>query len=139
LEKDKANPNSAAVWHYGGPAPKGSNRDWLFGRSISSCAVHDGLVYAAEFEGFIHCLDAKDGKHYWEEDLKANIWASPLWVDGKVYMPADDGTVWIFDPAKEKKVVAKVEMDEGIRAAPVVANGTLYLVTSKRLYAIGGK
>jgi outer membrane protein assembly factor BamB len=138
LEKGKANPNSGVVWHYGGPAPKGSDRDYLFGRSISACAVHDGLVYAAEYDGFLHCLDAKTGKHYWEEDVKTNVWASPLWVDGKVYLVDDSGIVTIFEHGKEKKVLPKVEMDSGMKAGPVVANGVLYLLTGERLYAIAG-
>ncbi len=56
-----------------------------------------------------------------------------------MYLPADDGNVWIFESGKEKKQAGKVDMEDGIKAAPVVANGTLYLVTSKRLFAIGGK
>jgi outer membrane protein assembly factor BamB len=139
LEKGKPNPNKGVVWHYGGAAPKGQDRDYLFGRSISACAVHDGLVYAAEFEGFLHCLDAKTGEHYWAEDVKANIWSSPLWVDGKVYLPDDGGNVTVFEAGKEKKVAGKVDMEDGMKAAPVVANGTLYLVTGRRLYAIAGK
>ncbi|HEX5272426.1 MAG TPA: PQQ-binding-like beta-propeller repeat protein, partial [Gemmataceae bacterium] len=137
LEKGKANPGSGVVWHYGGPAPKGAPRDYIFGRSICNPVVHDGMVYAAELDGFLHCLGAATGKQYWEEDVKAQIWATPLWVDGKVYVPDDTGNVTIFEHGKEKKVVGKVEMDEGVKAAPVVANGVLYLVTSKRLYAIG--
>jgi hypothetical protein len=31
-----------------------------------------------------------------------------------------------------------VEMDSGMKAGPVVANGVLYLLTGERLYAIAG-
>jgi outer membrane protein assembly factor BamB len=139
LEKGKPNPDKGVVWHYGGDAPKGDPRDYVFGRSISTCAVHDGLVYAAEYDGFLHCLDARTGKHYWDEDVKANIWASPLWVDGKVYLPDDSGNVSIFEHGKEKKLVGKVDMESGVKAVPVVANGVLYIATDKRLFAITGK
>ena len=37
-------------------------RNYFFGRTMSTCAVHDGLVYAAELAGYLHCLDAKTGK-----------------------------------------------------------------------------
>jgi outer membrane protein assembly factor BamB len=139
LEKGKLNPNSGVIWHFGAKAPEGAPRDFTFGRSISSCAIHDGLVYAAELEGFLHCLDARTGQSYWEEDLKASVWSSPLWVDGKVYMNDDQGTMHIFAHGKEKKLLAKIEMDEGMKAAPVAANGVLYLVGDKHLYAIAGK
>jgi outer membrane protein assembly factor BamB len=139
LEKGKPNPNSGLVWHYGGAAPKGSERDWLFGRSISACAVHEGLAYAAEWEGLLHCLDARTGRQHWEEDFKANVWASPLWAGGRVYLPDDAGNVRIFRHGKEKKVLPPVDMEAGIKAAPVVANGVLYVTTDKRLFAIRAK
>ncbi|HZY85174.1 MAG TPA: PQQ-binding-like beta-propeller repeat protein [Gemmataceae bacterium] len=139
LEKGKPNPNSGLVWHYGGAAPAGAGRDWLFGRSLGGCAVHDGLLYAAEWEGLLHCLDAKTGKQYWEEDLDANVWASPLWVDGKVYLPDDAGNVHIFEHGKAKKALRTVKMAAGVKAAAVVANGVLYVTTEKRLFAIAGK
>jgi len=139
LEKGKRNSNSGLVWHFGGPTPKGSARDWVFGRSISGFAVHDGLLYTADLEGFLYCLEAKTGKQLWQDDLKANVWASPLWVDGKVYLADDSGNVTIFEHGKEKKSVNKVDMDDGVKATPVVANGVLYIATPKRLFAITAK
>jgi outer membrane protein assembly factor BamB len=138
LEKGKANPNNGVLWHLGG-MKKTDGREYPFGRSISGFAVHDGLVYAAESEGFLHCLDAKTGEKYWEEDVKANIWASPLWVDGKVYLADDTGNVTILEHGKAKKSVNKVDMEGNVKATPVVANGVLYIATDKKLFAIAGK
>jgi outer membrane protein assembly factor BamB len=139
LGKGRPNPNSGLVWHYGGAAPRGAERDWLFGRSISGCAVHDGLVYAAEWEGLLHCLDARAGKHYWEEDFNVNVWASPLWVDGKVYLPDEAGNVHILEHGKAKKALPAVVLATSVKAAPLVANGVLYITTENRLFAIAAK
>src|SRR5262249_46858058 len=66
--KTKPNPNSAAVWHYGGPAKgENANRDYVFGRTMSTCSVHDGLVYIAELAGYVHCLDVKTGQPKWKQ------------------------------------------------------------------------
>ena len=35
---------------------------YYYGRTLSNCVVHDGLVYATELNGYLHCLDAKTGK-----------------------------------------------------------------------------
>ena len=134
--KTKPNPNSAMVWHFGGPAPKGTGRNYLFGRTMSSCAVHDGLCYASELGGYIHCLDAQTGKLYWTHDTKAQIWSSPSWADNKVYLGTDDGTVWVFAHGKEKKILAENDMGSSVRATPVAAHGVLYVMTENKLYAI---
>jgi outer membrane protein assembly factor BamB len=139
--KTAPKPNTGGVvWFYGGDSTAADSvRDYILGRSISTPAIHGGLVYFAEQDGFLHCLDAKTGKHYWEEDLKANVWAAPLWVDGKVYLGDDVGIIHIFAHGKEKKKLQSVEMEDGTKAGVVAANGVLYVTTEKHLYAIQAK
>jgi outer membrane protein assembly factor BamB len=132
----KKNPNSGVVWHYGGPAGQDADRDFLFGRTISTAAVHDGLVYIAELEGYLHCLDAKTGKQYWEHNLRAETWGSPSWIDGKVYVGNDDGDMYIFTHGKEKKDPEVISMNARLRATPVAVDGVLYVMTENHLYAI---
>ena len=136
-----ANKGSALVWAFGGliePAPKRGRPAW-FGRTISTCAVHDGLVYVAEESGYMHCLDAKTGQRHWEYDFKAAVWGSPYYVDGKVYLGTEDGEIVIFQHGKTLKVVNKVDMGELVHSTPVVADNTLFIATRSKLYAIGGK
>jgi len=141
--KTKPNSNSAVVWHYGGPVKKEDmgkiNRDYYFGRTMSTVAVHDGLVYAGELAGYLHCLDAKTGKEYWEHDLKAAVWGSAYYVDGKVFIATEDGDVWIFEHGKDKKEPKRIEMGQPVRSTPVAVNGVLYVMTESHLYAIANK
>jgi outer membrane protein assembly factor BamB len=133
-----ANKGSALVWHFGGPGdPNALGRNYYFGRTMSTAAIKDGLVYIAELAGYLHCLDAQTGKEYWQHNMNAATWSSPYWVDDKIYMGNDDGKVLIFKHGKEKNLVAEVEMEGKIRATPVVANGTLYVMTENKLFAIG--
>jgi outer membrane protein assembly factor BamB len=136
--KDPVNAKSGLVWHYGGPAadPNKEGRDFLFGRTMSTVSIKDGLVYAAELDGFLHCLDAKTGQHYWKHDTKAAIWGSTYWVDGRIYLGTEEGDLWIFQHGKEKKDAIKIELEQPIRSTPVVANGVLYVMTESHLYAI---
>lgn len=136
--KAAVNKESGLVWHYGGmiePKPE-MGRDYRFGRTLSTCAVYDGLVYIAELDGFLHCLDAATGKKYWEHDFKAEAWGSATFVDGKVYMGTGDGDVLVFAHGKDKKLLATNEMDKPLKSPPVVAGGVMYVLTDTHLWAI---
>jgi outer membrane protein assembly factor BamB len=167
----KPNPNSGLVWHYGGPdRRKYVPRDFVFGRTMSTATIVDGVVYIAELQGFVHCLDAKTGKKFWQYDLKGAIWGSTNYVDGKVYLATEGGDVFCFKhdkapevidevdipdatdakdfnqklKAKRKQVEAKyllgkAEFDAPVRSTPVVADGVMYVMTEKTLYALEPK
>jgi outer membrane protein assembly factor BamB len=139
--KDAANKGSALVWAFGGPIsprPK-KGRNVYFGQTMSTAAVHDGLVYISEDTGFVHCLDAKTGERYWVHDLKAGVWGSPSYADGKVFLGSDDQAIVIYEHGKKLKVLGKIDMDEGIHSIPCVANGVLFISTHSKLYAIAEK
>ena len=166
----KPNPASALVWVYGGEEPRPwAPRDFKFGRTMSTVAVVDDVVYAAELHGYLHCLSAKTGEVYWQYDTKSSVWGSPYFVDGKVLLGTDSGDLYVFrhDPApdvidylgggannqadarRQQKLararvekaylLAKVELPAGIRTSPAVADGVLYVMTENTLYAIKGK
>jgi outer membrane protein assembly factor BamB len=141
--KAAVNKDSGLVWHYGGDAPEDAPRNYYFGRTMSTCAIHDGLLYTSEYDGFVHCIDAKTGQQYWEHDMSADCWASPYWVDGKIYVGNESGSIIVFAHGKEKKILDQVVMaPKGkVRATPVAVNGVLYCVTENpcKLYAIGKK
>jgi len=105
-------------------------------RSLSTPAVADGLVYAADYTGIVHCVDAKTGKAVWTHDTKQHIWASPFVADGKVYMGTERGYLWVFAAGREKKVISRIRMDGAVCATPVTANGVLYVPSHKTLYAV---
>jgi outer membrane protein assembly factor BamB len=138
---DAANRDSALVWAYGGqiePRPK-IGPFVRFSSTLSTCAVHDGLVYAVEERGFLHCLDAKTGQRYWMDDLKTAVWSSPYCVDGKVLLACQDGAFFIYAHGKTKKQIASIDMEETVNSSPVVANGVLYIATRHRLIAVAEK
>ncbi len=108
-------------------------------RSISTAAVADGLVYNADFSGFLHCLDAVTGAPQWTYDALAAIWGSPLVADGKVYLGDEDGDVVVLQAGRTLKKLAEINMGNAIHSTPVAANGVLYIMTSSDLYAIAAR
>jgi outer membrane protein assembly factor BamB len=105
-------------------------------RSISTAAVVDGLLYEADFSGFIHCLDAKTGQVYWVHDMFAAVWGSTLVADGKVYLGDEDGDVVVLATGKEKKLIREINMGSSVYCSPVPANGALYIVNRNQLFCI---
>jgi len=111
----------------------------LHGQFSSPSLVRaDGLVYAADVAGWVHCLDADTGQCYWTHDTEsyqynAAIWGSTLVADGKVYL-ATRKSLFVFAAEKQKQVLATVRL--GGECSPIAANGVLYVVLRGVLYAL---
>ncbi len=138
LEDGKPNPNSGQIWHLGGIDEDGTvtgrKKSLIFRRTISTVAIADGLVYAPDLSGFLHCIDFKTGKRYWEYDAFAAIWGSPMVVDGKVFLGDEDGDLVVLAAGKEEKVLAEKLFDSSIYSTPSIANGRLFVTDRSRLY-----
>jgi len=119
--------DKAAIWHVGGDD---------FHRSMSTVAIADGLLYAADLSGFFYCFDVKTGKQHWKYDTFAAIWGSPYVADGKVYLGDEEGEVVVFKHGKEKKLLATNDMRNSVYTTPVAANGTLYITNRRMIFAI---
>jgi outer membrane protein assembly factor BamB len=108
----KPNPDSAVGWHYGGKDDrKFAFRDHLFGRTMSTACVVDGMCYISELNGILHALDAKTGKKVWSYDTKSQIWGSAYYVDGKVYLGCENGELFVFKHQKAGEGVVIDDLD----------------------------
>src|SRR6187402_160598 len=116
---------SGMIWHFD-----------KIRRSISTAAIKDGLIYLADFSGFLHCLDIKTGKPYWTHDMFAAIWGSPMLIGDKVYLGDEDGDVAVVEHSKTFKLVAEINMGSSVYATPVPANGKLFVMNRNQLYAL---
>jgi outer membrane protein assembly factor BamB len=116
----------AKVWSYEG-----------LNQSVSTVAVADGLVFVADNAYTVHCLDADTGKRYWMHPSRQKLtcFSSPVVADGKVFI----GKTIL-------SATRKFELRDGIKSSQqteysshCVANGVLYAVIGKRLWAICDK
>jgi len=117
---------SGKVWHKG-------NED--FNRTMSTAAIHDGLMYIADLSGFVYCWDASTAEEYWKYDAFAAIWGSPYYADGKVYIGDEDGDVAVLKAGKEMELLAEINMDNAVYTTPVAKNGVLYITNRAKLFA----
>lgn len=133
-----ANPNSAVVWHYGSLDQK---REPIFRRTISSPAIAGGLLFVPDFTGYLHCLDPKTGRRYWEADLISAVWGSPLIAGDRVLLGNEDGDIAVFPLSKtlQPNRQSQPNMGASIHGTPAVANEVFYVATRNTLYAITNK
>lgn len=135
------NPNSGEIWHYGGADEDGSvtgkEGSDIFRRTISTVAVAGGLVVAPDLSGRIHCVDAENGKRYWEADLLAATWGSPMVADNKIFIGDEDGELTIFKLSQELEPIREeILFKSSIYSTPTIANGVMYVADRSTLYAI---
>ncbi len=102
----------------------------------STPAVNEGLVYAADLSGTVHCVDAKTGRPYWTHDAGGEIYASTLVADGKIYIGTRRGEFWVLAAGRKKRVLSSNRLDDAIHSSCVAANGTVYLSTMTQLFAL---
>jgi outer membrane protein assembly factor BamB len=118
------------VWHFGGED---------FNRTISTAAIHDGLVYISDLSGFLYCLDADSGEHHWTYDTFAAVWGSPFVADGKVYLGDEDGDIVVLKTGKKQEVLGEMNMGSAVYTTPVAHDGVLFVASRSELVAISEK
>lgn len=104
---------------------------------LSTPAVTNGLVFIADTSRQLHCLDAATGKPFWTQEVKGEVWASPLVADGKVYLGTRSGQFIVMAAEKEKRLLSETTLESPVSATAVAANGVLYVATMSKLYAVG--
>jgi outer membrane protein assembly factor BamB len=115
------------IWHRGGDE---------FYRTISTVAIHDGILYSSDLSGFLYALDARSGEHYWTYDLLAAVWGSPFVADGRVYIGDEDGDVAILKAGKTMELIAEPNVGVSIYSTPVAKDGVLYVLGRNRVFAL---
>ncbi|QNN21651.1 PQQ-binding-like beta-propeller repeat protein [Planctomycetales bacterium ZRK34] len=107
----------------------------------SSPVLVGNRVYVTVRTGELCCVDADTGKVLWKKKLASDqIHASPLWADGKLYVPMNNGSFYILKPSDEGcEVLSKVQLDGNCLGAPSVWNGKVYVFTTNKLYCFGYK
>ncbi|HTI70936.1 MAG TPA: PQQ-binding-like beta-propeller repeat protein [Candidatus Limnocylindria bacterium] len=103
--------------------------------TMSTPAVADGLVYVADSQHFLRCIEAESGKEVWAHDVGGEVWASATVADGKVYLGTRNGQFWALQAGREKRVLGHADLGGAISSTAIAANQTLYVATNSRLFA----
>jgi hypothetical protein len=107
--------------------------------TLTTVAIADGLLYVIDEASVVHCLDADSGRKYWTYKVASDrgLLTSALVVaDGKVFVGKS-----VLAASKTLKILSTIEGPAATTSpsAPCVANGVLYIVHNKRLWAVQDK
>jgi outer membrane protein assembly factor BamB len=112
---------------------------------FASPIILDGLLYICDEIGRLYCLDAKDGKVLWEHRYGRNSKGSPVWAEGKIYIPEVNSKFHILkvdrmgcEPLSAqffRKAAGGTDVE--INGSPAIANGRVYFMTSNEMLCIG--
>ena len=108
----------------------------------TSPLVYRDRVYAIGRAGTMICADVQTGREVWSERIgkgKNQFWASPVAADGKVFAFDDGGNCTVLEAGDRPNVLAVNDMKAEILGTAAIANGALYIPTTKGLYCIAPK
>ncbi len=107
----------------------------------SSPILRDGRIYTTVATGSLVCIDAGSGETLWELKLAPDqLHASPLFADGKLYVPMVDGKTHVIKPHDDHgEILSTAEMGATCLAAPSVYGGKVYIQTKEGLHCFGNK
>jgi outer membrane protein assembly factor BamB len=109
--------------------------------SVSTPSIADGLVYIADYDGHLHCLDAETGRCYWVHKVAGagSTSGSTLVADGRIYLGTDQPPqLLVMATGREPRVINRIDLPEKVLCSPAAANGILYITTCSHLYAVRG-
>ena len=110
-------------------------------QGLSSPLVVGNYLYRLHDNGTFTCWELETGKRIYQERVNglSSNWASPVAdASGRIYL-ANGGTSLVIEAGPEYKVLATNKLNDSNHASPAIANGRLYIVGDKKLYAIGKK
>jgi len=100
--------------------------------------VKDGRLFLWCDDGVVSCLRVSTGEVVWQERIEGAYYASPVWVDRRLYNVSKTGEVVVLAAADKFEVLSRVPLGEPSFATPAVAGGVMYLRTSSHLVSLGG-
>ena len=107
---------------------------------VPSPLLYDGLLfYCQRTDAILSCVDAKSGEvHFSQERLSgiSGVYASPVGIADRVYLPGQNGATVVFRKSKELDVLAVNRLDDEFDASPAIVGDQLFLRGHSNLYCI---
>jgi outer membrane protein assembly factor BamB len=102
--------------------------------------AYRGHLYVLKNQGILACYDLRSGEQRYETRLPevgSGFSASPVAADGKLYLPGEDGEVFVVKAGPQFELLARNPMGQPLMATPAIAGGTMLVRGERDLFAVG--
>jgi len=125
----------AAIKVSGAPGILWEDNEYL--SDVPSPVATGKYLFLVTSYGVTVCYDAKTGNKYWVKEFGNQIYASPVYTDGKIYLMNSKGTMYIFNADKTFSLTGEPQIGEGSVCTPAFVDGGIIIRGDKNLYYIG--
>ncbi len=105
----------------------------------SSPTLVGNRVYQVSKVGELNCIDAVTGEVLWREKLgNNNLHASPLYCDGKLFVPLFSGKFYIIEPSDAgAKILHTLELEGNLIGSPTISDAAASICTPPSSSTVG--
>jgi outer membrane protein assembly factor BamB len=98
-----------------------------------------GVLYVLGNAGIFDAYDFKSGQEIYRERIPhqgSGFSASPVASDGRIYLPSEDGEIFVIRAGPKFELLGRNDMGEPLMATPAISDGSLIVRTQHHLWAI---
>lgn len=102
--------------------------------------IYGDYLYVLANQGIFDCYNLQTGEEIYRERLShqgGGFSASPVAADGKIYLPSEDGGIFVVNAGPKFELLATNPMGELLMATPAISSGMMFVRTQHHLFAIG--
>jgi len=105
---------------------------------VPSMIVAGDFLLSVNRGGTAFCYEAASGEVLWQQKLGRHH-ASPVLVEGRIFLINDNGQVNVIKPGRKFECVATYELGESCYASPAISDGLVFLRGFKHMFCIGSR
>ncbi len=101
--------------------------------------IYDGLLYVLGNAGIFDCYELTTGNEVYRQRIPhagSGFSASPVAADGWIYLPAEDGDMFVVRAGPRFELLATNSVPETVMASQALSDGALYIRGERHLYAV---
>lgn len=101
--------------------------------------IYGDHLYVLANQGVFDCYDLKSGAEIYRERLPhhgSGFSGSPVAADGRIYLPSEDGDIFVVKAGPKFELLATNQMGELLMATPAISSGMMFVRTQQHVFAV---